>query len=160
MKSLVNLNSHPYLKGLKPKSSFILYIKVFHGIEPALKLTGPSLILRAAHDELLKRVGRPWKETSERMRFPTDVRLVQNQLEEVLKSAESQLAATREHMAVMDQIFCCLFGLSPSFTDENARQAIRRHLSPNDSRVHLHFQKEAPVVFRPADSEFPIGILQ
>lgn|GEM_PF-6210947 len=135
-------------------------LKVFHGIEPALKLTGPSLILRAAHDELLKRVGRPWKETSERLRFPTDVRLVQNQLEEVLKSAESQLAATREHMAVMDQIFCCLFGLSSSFTDENARRAIRRHLSPNESRVHLHFQKEVTQTFRPADSEFPIGILQ
>lgn len=135
-------------------------LKVFHGIEPALKMSGPSLILRAVHDELQKRVGRPWKETSERLRFPTDVRLVINQLQEVVRSAEQQLAVTREHMAVMDQIFCCLFGLSASFTDENARQAIRHHLSPGDSRIHLNFPRNTAAAFRPADSESAIGILQ
>jgi len=135
-------------------------LKVFHGIEPALKLSGPSIILRSVHDELQKRVGRPWKETSERLRFPTDVRLVINQLQEVLKSAEKQLAATREHMALMDQIFCCLFGLSASFSDESARQAIRRHLSPCESRVHLHIQKDGPLSIRPVNSAAPKGILQ
>lgn len=134
-------------------------LKVFHGIEPALKISGPSLILRAAHDELQKRVGRPWKESSERMRFPTDVRLVINQLQEVMKSAEKQLAATREHMAVMDQIFCCLFGLSASFTDESMRQAIRHHLSPHDSRVNVRFVREVGPIKLP-NSEVPIGILQ
>lgn len=134
-------------------------LKIFHGIEPALKLVGPSLILRAAHDEFQRRIGRPWKESSERMRFPTDVRLVLNQLQEVVKSAESQLAATREHIALMDQIFCCLFGLSASFADESMRQAIRHHLSPNESRVQVRFAREVAPVRLP-NSEAPIGILQ
>jgi hypothetical protein len=134
-------------------------LKVFHGIDPALKLTGPSLILKAAHEELQKRVGRPWRETAERLRFPTDIRLVQTQLREVVKSAELQLSATREHLAVMDQLFCCLFGLSASFADESARQAIRHHLSPDDARVQVQFARET-AAFTPAGSESPIGILQ
>lgn len=134
-------------------------LKVFHGIEPALKIIGPSLILRAAHDELQRRVGRPWKESAERMRFPTDVRLVTSQLKEVVRSAENQLSVTREHIALMDQVFCCLFGLSSSFTDERMRQAIRHHLSPNDSRVQVRFAREIGPVRLP-DSESPIGILQ
>ncbi len=134
-------------------------LKIFHGAESTLKLTGPILILRIASDELQKRVGRPWRETSERLRFPTDMGLINTQLREVVRSAERQLASTREHIAVMDQIFCCLFGLSPSFTDESSRQAIRHHLSPEESQVHLHFPKEN-VSVKPRDSEFAKELLQ
>ncbi len=134
-------------------------LKVFHGIEPALKIIGPSIILRSAHEELQKRIGRPWKESSERMRYPTDIRLVTSQLREVVRSAENQLNTTREYIALMDQIFCCLFGLSSNFTDESMRQAIRHHLSPHDSRVNVKFAREAgPVKLQ--DFEAPIGILQ
>ena len=135
-------------------------LKVFQGIDVALKLTGPSLLLRAAQEEFQKRVGRPWRETSERMRFPTDVRLVQKQLrEEILKTAEQQLAATREYLAIMDQIFCCLFDLTTSFTDESARQAMRHHLAPEESRVQVQFARPAALL-KPSGSESPIGILQ
>jgi hypothetical protein len=135
-------------------------LKVFNGIEPAVKLTGPSLILRAAHEEFQKRAGRPWRETSERLSYPTDVRLLQDQLREVVKMAERQLEATREHLAVMDQIFCCLFGLAANFTDEGARQTIRHHLSPDDGRIAVQFAPARETGFRPAGSGSPIGLLQ
>lgn len=135
-------------------------LKIFHGIDPALKLAGPTIILKAAHEEFQKRAGRPWRETSERLRYPTDVRLLQDQLREVVKMAENQLAVTREHLAVMDQIFCCLFGLSANFADDSVRQAIRHHLAPEDSRVSVQFAREAAALVRPEDSESPIGILQ
>jgi hypothetical protein len=138
----------------------IAELKVFQGIDPALKLTGPSLILRAAHEEFQKRSGRPWRETSERLSYPTDVRLLQDQLREVVKMAERQLSVTRDHLAVMDQIFCCLFGLSTNFTDESARQAMRHHLAPEDSRVSVVFAKETPRFVTPLGSESPTGILQ
>jgi hypothetical protein len=134
-------------------------LKLFHGIDPAIKLLGPSLILRAASEEFQKRLGRPWRETGERLSFPTDVGLVHTQLREVVRSAERQLASIREHISIMDQIFCCLFGLSSSFADESTRQAIRHHLSPQDSRVHVQFLKET-LGFRSEDSESPIGLLQ
>lgn len=117
-------------------------LKLFHGMDLALKLTGPTLILCAANEEIQKRLGRPWREISERLRFPTDIGLVHTQLREVVRSVEQQLNITREYLAVMDQIFCCLFELSPSFSDESTRQAIRHHLSPNDSRFQLHFPRE------------------
>jgi hypothetical protein len=140
-------------------------LKVFQGIDVALKLTGPTLLLRAAHEELSKRVGRPWRETSDRMRYPTDIHLVQKQLrDEILKTTEHQLSATREYLAVMDQIFCCLFGLSTSFADESARQAIRHHLAPEESRIVTQVQFTRPAtasaLFTPSGSESPRGILQ
>lgn len=139
-------------------------LKVYQGIDVAIKLTGPTLLLRAAHEELSKRVGRPWRETSERLRFPTDIHLVQKQLrEEILKTTEQQLAATREYLAVMDQLFCCLFGLSSSFADESARQAIRHHLAPEESRIltQVQFSRPAPQsLITPLGSESPRGILQ
>jgi hypothetical protein len=151
--------THVELKELSPGG--IAEMMVFSGIDMALRLAGPSLILRAASEELQKRAGRPWRETSERLRYPTDVRLLQDQLREVSRMAENQLAVTREHMAVMDQIFCCLFGLASSFTDESARQAIRRHLSPDESRVQVQFTKEiSPDAFTQEDSESPTAILQ
>ncbi len=135
-------------------------LRVFCGIDPALKLTGPSLILRAAFEELQKRAGRPWRETSERLSYPTDVRLLQDSLREVVKMAESQLATTRNQLAVMDQIFCCLFGLTHSFTDDGARQTIRHHLSPEEAAVSVKFAKELLPVITPVGSEVPRGILQ
>lgn len=134
-------------------------LKIFHGVEPAMKLVGPTLILSAATDELQKRIGRPWRETSDRLRFPTDIALVNTQIREVVRCAEQQLAVTREHLAVMDQIFCCLFGLSASFTDENTRLAIRHHLAPEESKVALPVVKES-ISIKPVNSEVPIGILQ
>ena len=136
-------------------------LKVFQGMDVVLKLNGPTLLLRAAHDEIQKRINRPWRETADRILLPTDFMLVQTQLKEVLKSIESQLQATKEFIAILDQVFCCLFGLSPSFEDESVRLAMRRHLSPEDSRVHVRFQKERDYIpaFRPADSESARGIL-
>ena len=145
---------------LKEISPGISELKVFNGIDPALRLAGPSLILRASNEEILKRLGRPWRETAERLRFPTDIRLVLTQLREVVKSAESQLNLARDHIAIMDQIFCCLFGLSSSFNDDNVRQSIRHHLSPEDARISVQFAKEAPYSVTPAVPESPIRILQ
>ncbi len=132
-------------------------LKVFHGIDAVLKLSGPPLLLKAASDEMQKRLGRPWRETADRLLFPTDFMLVQTQVREVLKSIESQLQCTRDYQAVLDQIFCCLFGLSASFAEENVRQAIRRHLSPDEGRIHVKFQNDAP---KKTDSVRPTGFLQ
>lgn len=133
-------------------------LKIFHGIDPVIKLSGPSLLLKAAHDEIQRRIGRPWRETAARIIFPTDFMLVQTQLKEVARSIERQLQLTREQLALLDQIFCCLLGLSSSFTDESVRVAMRRHLSPDDNRVNARFQKEQ--VFTPAGLEAPTVILQ
>jgi hypothetical protein len=133
-------------------------LKIFHGIDAVIKLSGPSLLLKAAHEEVQRRLGRPWRETAARIAFPTDFMLVQTQLKEVIRSIERQLQATREQLAMLDQIFCCLLGLSPSFTDESVRIAMRRHLSPDDNRVNARFQKEQ--VFTPAGLEAPTVILQ
>lgn len=133
-------------------------LKIFHGMDAVMKLTGPSLLLKAAAEEIQRRLGRPWRETADRILFPTDFMLVQTQLKEVVRSIDRQLQLTREHLAVLDQIFCCLFGLSTSFADESVRIAMRRHLSPDDGKIQLRFQKES--VFRPADLGFPTEILQ
>lgn len=133
-------------------------LKVFHGMDAVLKLTGPSLLLKAATEEIQKRLGRPWRETADRILFPTDFMLVQTQLKDVVKSIESQLQLTRDHLAILDQIFCCLFGLSTSFSDESVRIAMRRHLSPDDGKIQVQFQKE--VLFRPTGLGFPTEILQ
>jgi hypothetical protein len=133
-------------------------LKVFHGMDPVLKLNGPSLLLKAATEEIQKRLGRPWRETAERILFPTDFILVQTQLKDVVKSIESQLHLTREHLALIDQIFCCLFGLSNSFADESVRIALRRHLSPDESKIQVRFQKE--MLFRPTGLGVPTELLQ
>jgi hypothetical protein len=126
--------------------------------DAVLRLNGPSLILQATLLEIQQRVGRPWREVSDRLRFPTDFSLVRTQLQEVIKSIDAQLQFTREHLAVLDQIFCCLMGLSKSFADEEARLAMRHHLSPDDGKITVQFQKEA--VIKPADSVVPRGYLQ
>ncbi len=132
---------------------------VYHGIDPVLRLSGPALLLKAAASELEKRVGRPWSESSERLHYPTDFALVQTQLREVVRSIQQQLQVTRDCIAVMDQLFCCLFGLASSFEDEKARQTIRHHLSPEEAKIVVSFQK--PVVFtKREDFESPTGFLQ
>jgi hypothetical protein len=133
-------------------------LKVFHGMDPALKLSGPTLMLKAAQEEILRRLGRPWRETAEKILFPTDFMLVQTQLKHIVQSIERELQLTREHLALLDQIFCCLFGLSRSFSDDSVRIAMRRHLNPEDSRVQLRLQKQAE--FRPAAPGAPTEILQ
>lgn len=133
-------------------------LQVYHGTDAVLRLNGPSLILQATLAQIQARIGRPWREISDQLKFPTDFTLVRNQLQEVVKSIDSQLQFTREHIALLDQIFCCLFGLSNSFVDESARQTMRRHLSPEQTKIMVQFQKESP--FRLADSEIPRGFLQ
>lgn len=136
-------------------------LKIFHGMDTVLQLSGPTLLLRAAHEEIQKRLGRPWRETAERILLPTDFVLVQTQLKEVLRSIESQLQLTKEFIAVLDQVFCCLFGLSNDFEDDSVRLAMRRHLSPEDARVSVRFQKEREFVpFKPAVVESTRGYLQ
>lgn len=139
-----------------PKGS-LAELKIFHGGDVVLKLSGPALLLRAAHLDIQKRVGRPWREISERLRYPTDITLVQTMLKDILKSIESHLANTRDQVACMDQIFCCLFGLATNFSDDSVRQAIRRHLSPEESKFDLVLPKEE---FKSAIAEGPMRILQ
>jgi hypothetical protein len=134
-------------------------LKIFHGVDAVLKMSGPSLLIRAAYSEIQKRIGRPWREISDRILFPTDYQLVQNQLREVVRDIETQLAATRDQIALMDQVFCCLFNLTTSFVDESARLDIRRHLSPEESRVQVNFAKDIPLI-KPVRTEVPRGILQ
>lgn len=133
-------------------------LTVFQGMDAVLKLNGPSLLLKAALDEVQRRLGRPWRETAEKILFPTDFMLVQAQLKEVVRSIERQLQLTRQYLALLDQVFCCLFGLSPSFADESVRIAMRRHLSPEETPIQGRFQKEQ--LFRPAGLEGPTEILQ
>ncbi|RZA07879.1 MAG: hypothetical protein EOP11_06485 [Proteobacteria bacterium] len=148
----VSYEGHP----LSPQGE----LKVFSGMDAILKLNGPALLLRAAHEEIQRRVGRPWRETAERILLPTDFMLVQTQLKEVIRSIESQLQTTKEFIAILDQVFCCLFGLSPNFDNEAVRLAMRRHLSPEDSRIDVKFQREREfAIVRPADSEAARGIL-
>lgn len=135
-------------------------LQVFHGIDAVLKLSGPSLLLKAAYSEIQKRIGRPWLETAGKIQFPTDFFSVQNQLREILRSITQQLNSTRDCIALMDQIFCCLFSLSPSFENDSARQAIRHHLSPDEGRINVQFQKEIHALIKPKDSVSPIGYLQ
>jgi hypothetical protein len=136
-------------------------LKIYQGMDLILKLAGPTLLLRAAHEEIHRRLGRPWRETAERILLPTDFMLVQTQLKEVIRSIESQLQTTKEFIAILDQVFCCLLGLAPTFDDEAVRLAMRRHLSPEDSRIAVQFQRERPmpVVVKPADAESARGIL-
>lgn len=133
-------------------------LKIFHGVDPVLRLNGPTLLLKAALTEIQQRIGRPWREISALLQFPTDFMLVRTQLQEVIKSIESQLQFTRDHIAVIDQVFCCLFGITNSFTDESVRQTMRHHLSPDDSKITLLFNRDAQL--RPVSSETPIGFLQ
>jgi hypothetical protein len=133
-------------------------LKIFHGMDAPIKLNGPSLLLRSARDEIQPRIGRPWRETAEKILFPTDFMLVQTQLKEVLRSIEGQLQLAREQLALIDQVFCCLLGLTQNFTDESVRLAMRRHLSPEESQVRPRFQKER--VFTPTSLADPTVILQ
>lgn len=135
-------------------------LKIFHGIDAVLKFSGPSLILKAAYDEVQKRIGRPWLETADKLNYPTDFLMMQTQLREVLRTSQQLMTTLREYNNIMDQIFCCLFGLASKFDDEGPRQAIRRHLTPDDSRIQVQFQKEVPSHFKLEDSESPTGILQ
>ena len=132
-------------------------LKVFHGMDAVLKLSGPSLLMKAVHEEIQRRIGRSWREISEKSLFPTDFMSVQTQLKEIVRTLDSHLKSTRDQIACLDQIFCCLFGLSPSFTDESVRLAIRRHLSPEEGRLNLPQTKEQA---KPEVLESPIRILQ
>lgn len=139
-------------------SGTLAELKVYHGGEAVLRLSGPTLLLRAALEEIQKRVGRPWRETAERLLLPTDFMLVQTQLKEVTRSIESQLQLTRDHQALLDQAFCCLLGLTGGFEDESVRIAMRRHLSPDEGHHSLRFDKlVAP--FKTEDAVAPTGIL-
>lgn len=133
-------------------------LRVYHGADAVLRLNGPSLILQVTHAEIQQRIGRPWREIADTLKFPTDFSLVRTQLQEVIKSIDSQLQFTREHVALLDQIFCCLFGLSPNFMDENTRQTMRRHLSPDEGKISVQFQREKLITA--SDFEVPKGFLQ
>lgn len=136
-------------------------LQVFHGMDAILRLSGPSLILRAAQAELQKRFGRPWSECLERLKFPTDIGLVQTQVKEVLRSIQQQLQLTRDCISLMDQTFCCLFGLAANFEDEKARQTIRHHLSPEEGKIVVSFQRPGIVApIRREGFESPTGFLQ
>ena len=134
---------------------------VFHGVDPVIKLNGPSLLLKSAADELQKRTGRPWIESTSKMLFPTDFFLVQTQVKEILKSIQQQIKTTKDCIALLDQTFCYLFGLCKSFEDESARETIAHHLNPEEGRINVQFQKEiAPPMERRNSFEIPRGILQ
>jgi hypothetical protein len=133
-------------------------LKIFHGMDAPIKLNGPSLLLKSARDEIQPRIGRPWRETAEKILFPTDFMLVQTQLKEVLRSIEGQLQLAREQLALIDQVFCCLLGLTQNFADESVRIAMRRHLSPEEGQVRPRFQKEQ--IFTPTSLADPTVILQ
>lgn len=136
-------------------------LQVFHGVDAVLRLSGPSLILRAAAGELQKRSGRPWSECAERLHYPTDFSLVQTQIREVLRSIQHQLQVTRDCVALLDQLFCCLFGISAGFEDDRARQTIRHHLSPEEGKIVVQFQKPIAAVFTKQEGfESPTGFLQ
>ena len=133
-------------------------LKIFHGVDAVLRLNGPTLILRAAFAEIQSRLNRPWSEISALLRFPTDFMIVRSQLQEVIKSIESQLSFTREHIALIDQIFCCLLGIAKSFTDDSARLTMRHHLSPDEFKITPRFPQRE--ITKPVSSEAPIGFLQ
>lgn len=136
-------------------------LQVYHGMDAILRFSGPSLILRAAQSELQKRFGRPWSECLERLKFPTDIGLVQTQVKEVLRSIQQQLQLTRDCISIMDQTFCCLFGLASGFEDEKARQTIRHHLSPDEGRIVVSFQRPGIATpIRREGFESPTGFLQ
>ncbi|MGZ3711170.1 MAG: hypothetical protein ACXVBE_05410, partial [Bdellovibrionota bacterium] len=137
-------------------------LRIYHGTDAVLRLNGPSLILQSTLAQIQQRIGRPWREISDQLQFPTDFMLVKTQLQEVLKSIDRQLQFTREHVALLDQAFSCLFGLSDSFMDESARQTMRRHISPDESKISVQFHRDTNRVAAAiaSDFEIPRGFLQ
>ncbi len=135
-------------------------MKVFQGMDAILKLSGPTLLMRAAHEDILKKTGRSWKEFSEKMLLPTDFPLIQTQIREILSSIESQIKQTREMIRIVDQIFCCLFGLANNYEDDKALSSMKRHLSPEEQSYTIQIQPIQQNFIAPLDLVAPTEILQ
>lgn len=136
-------------------------MKVYQGMDAILKISGPTLLMRAIHEDILKKTGRGWKEFSDRLLLPTDFPLIQTQIREILSTIDSQMKQTREMIRVIDQIFCCLFGLASRFEDDKALCSMKRHLSPEEQQYVLQVQHpQQHQVFTQEDFVAPTEVLQ
>jgi hypothetical protein len=135
-------------------------LKIFQGMDAILKISGPTLLLRAAHEEMLKKTGRSWKELSDKIFFPTDFLMIQTQIREILKSIEDQVKQTRDMIRVVDQIFCCLLGLANRFEDEKSLISMKRHLNPEDQPIQIQPVAQKVSFSSAIDLEAPTEILQ
>ncbi len=144
---------------LKPQlSGPMSELELQSGLDTMMRLSGPAILIRAAHSALLGQLGRHWQESAMKILLPTDIFLVNAQLAEISRTIQEQLKSTKECIEIMDRIFCCLFSLSNAFEDDKAYQTIRRHLTHEETKIQVDFQR--PVEIKREDFVVPKGILQ
>ena len=137
-------------------------MSVFSGLDPYVRLSGPTIYIHYLYGEIQNCLGRNWLEIMNRLALPTDLLLVQTQLKEIGSTIENKLSDAKDSIVLLDQIFLYLFQIISDFTDQSARQTIRHHLNPEETRVSVLFQKNPNYLAKPhmPNFEVPKGLLQ
>jgi hypothetical protein len=103
-------------------------VKILQGSEVVVRLTGPTLYLQAATEQI--KLGRTFREWSDRIRLPTDLKLLNSQVSAVIECSEQKLKLAQGILEGLDLVFSFLLGLSRSWQDDTALKAMKKFLGP------------------------------
>ncbi len=115
----------------RPQLSGMSEVVLYSGLEAQLRISGPTFLTKAVATECGRRSGRPWLDIGSKLLLPTDIGPVLNQLSEFERITLQEISRLREHLGVLDELFCGLFGLDL----KSDLEMIRRHLEPEEIRV-------------------------